>query len=105
MSEQEKRLNRFLSSHAKETLALGPGAWKTRRQGFLGLEPRVLRHEPGALSHEPLTIKNQLVDALGDYILYVLHGLDCAIHISGLLLILFQEINGIIGEGFVFSVI
>ena len=54
---------------AKKSLALGPGAWVTQRQIFLGHEPWALRHEPRGMSHEPwamrhepLTIDNRLID-------------------------------------------
>ena len=43
-------------AQGQENLALGPGAWGTQRQIFLGLEPRALSHEPRAMSHEPFAI-------------------------------------------------
>ena len=35
-----------------------------QRQIFLGLEPRALGHEPWAMSREPLTIHNRLINEL-----------------------------------------
>ena len=38
---------------AKKNLVLGPGAWGTQRQIFLGHEPWALSHTPCAMSHGP----------------------------------------------------
>ena len=47
-----KALGSRLMAHDQENLALGPGAWGTQRQIFLG-------HEPWAMSHGPISINNR----------------------------------------------
>ena len=56
-----------LKVHGLEQNGIGGRAWGTQRQVFRGHEPWA-----GALSHEPLTIKNQLIDELFEYLFWVL---------------------------------
>ena len=45
-----------LMAHGREKI--GAGSPGPQRRFFVGLELGALRHEPGTLTHEPLTIDN-----------------------------------------------